>query len=375
MIFIGLFGIFAIAVILQIVLKKDWKILSYVFLTLIAIISSIRYGQGTDYFAYKNYFAHCSNNFWTALSDTSAHMNIGYRGITSLFKIAHLNYEIFIVAISIFMLFLYFKTIKKYSKSNLISVFILFSLYYQVYINSALRQALAMSIFFYAFFEYFLNNKHKKYILFVFIAGLFHGTVFIALFVYPIKFIYKRYNTLKLNIFYMIIALLGMVFDGTKIFRLILSLAKVGFPYESSGVSYMAVLYRVIMLIFIIYMYKTAEKSKVSENLKLTIYIYFWGVMFYLFISKAPILSRATVYLTLSSIIIIPNLIVISKNKINKICITIVLVAICSIMFFKGLDAFTKIGQYYHTGVTKYRYTTIFNKNEIHTYRNLKNDI
>ena len=177
MLFIYFFGIFATAVIFQTLLKKNWKMLSYIFLVGMVIISCFRYGQGTDYFAYKKYFENCSNHMLVALEDTTAHMNIGYRGLTSLFKIMNLNYEVFIVIFSIFILFMYFKTIKKYSKNSLLSIFILFSLYYQVYVNSALRQGLAMSIFFYAFFAYFLNYKNKRYILFIFIAGLFHGSV------------------------------------------------------------------------------------------------------------------------------------------------------------------------------------------------------
>ncbi len=94
----------------------------FIFLSiLLTIICIIRYGGGSDYFAYGWHFYQIPKNIIQAINYDS-HMDVGFRFIISIFRMLNLSYEGFICIISIFMLACYIYVINKYSENKVITI-------------------------------------------------------------------------------------------------------------------------------------------------------------------------------------------------------------------------------------------------------------
>lgn len=90
-----------------------------------------------------------------------------------------------LIVTSIFVNFSVYKFIKKYSKNILFSCLLYLTLNYYFTFICLMRQALAISIVLYGF-DYLINRKYFKYLIFVLLASQFHMSALIFLILIPI---------------------------------------------------------------------------------------------------------------------------------------------------------------------------------------------
>lgn len=112
----------------------------------LTLLSMFRFGFGMDYFSYLVHYTLNPSTIKDAISNQS-HVDVGFRIIMGVFKYFKLNYEVFIAGISLMIMFMYLRVINKNSKFKIMSLLIFFSVYYSIYVNSALRQGIAIVIF------------------------------------------------------------------------------------------------------------------------------------------------------------------------------------------------------------------------------------
>lgn len=337
----------------------------------LTIMSAIRYGSGSDYFAYMWHYKDTSKNLFRALTSES-HMNIGYKAVMSCFKALGFSYEAFIFILSIVLMGGITYLIWRNCRYKTMSLLVFYSIYYHIYINSALRQGITLVLFLWAFFTYLKKDKFIKYSLVILIGSLFHYSILITLIFPIIKFMYKIYADNKwLNLSLIVISIISFIFKGERLLHLVGGMFGITIHYESSSASILAILLRVILLGFILILYKYADKSKVSDFDKFQIYSYFIGVVIFIAVSNTPTLSRLTEFFSILDVFIIGNIIYHINNKSLKLISIIFSIMLVGVVFIKDQMSFINQGDYYEKSVLKYPYVTIFNKEKIFRERHV----
>lgn len=369
MIYISLFIIITILTLISGMLNSKKKIGFNILAVILTLMSMFRYGSGTDYFAYMYHYNNNPDNIVKAI-DYNSGMNIGYKVLMAISKNFNFTFEVFTLFLAIIVMGLFVITIARNSKYPMLSLLIFYGTYYQIYVNSALRQGIAMAIFVWAFFRFYKKNKTIKYITAILIASLFHYSVLITLLVPVFKIMYDRFfYNLKINIIIFMIGIMGLIFGGENILIKIANSFGILISYQSNGANLLAVLLRIILLFVVLILYKYSEKTKLSQFDRMCIYFYFINTVVFIFVCNMSILSRMTEYFSILDVFIISNIICEIKMKDIKLFSILFVIAIISTVFIKDQYAFLKEGKYYIKEVNKYPYVTIFNKYDIYNYR------
>lgn len=369
MIYIGLFITIVILTLNSTLLNTKNKIGFNILAIILMLMSMFRYGSGTDYFAYMYHYNINPDNIIKAINYESE-MNIGYRVLMAIFKQFNFTFENFVLFLSFIVMILFISTIIKNSKYPIVSLLIFYGSYYQIYVNSALRQGIAMAIFLWSFFKFFKKNEWIKYIISILIASLFHYSVLITLLAPILKIMYiKFFYNFKVNIIIFMIGILGFIFGGENILIKIANIFGITIHYSSDGANLLAVLLRVILLSVILILYKYSKKDALSQFDKMCMYFCFINTIMFIFFCNMSILSRMTEYFSLLDIFIIANIISVIKIRDIKFISVLIVISIISVVFIKDQNSFLKQGKYFVRELHKYPYVTIFNKYDIYNYR------
>lgn len=351
--------------------NKD-KIMFIAISTLLTLMSMFRYGSGTDFFGYMWHYNQNPNNITDAL-ELDSHMDIGYKIIMTISKSVNMEFEDFILIISLFMMTLFIYTIIKNSKFPILSLMIFYGFYYLVYITSSLRQGIAMTIFFWAFYRYYKKEKYLIYIIFIIIASTFHKSVLITLLIFMYDFLYKKYfiNS-QFNIMIGMFSILFFLLKGEKIVILVCNLLGIEMNYSSSGANLMAILLKIILVIFMFILYRNSD-GNIEKFDEKSMYIYYLNAVFFISISNISTLSRLTEYMCLLDIIICANFVYAVREKLLKLCSILFLILLTFVVFRKDLAAALVEGGYYTRDIKKYPYISVFNeKEEIYNHREVR---
>lgn len=372
MFYISLFLILLIGVWIQLFTKHTMKFLFVVLSLCLLLVTSCRYGLGTDYFSYQYHYNLIPHDFASVL-EADSHMDIGFRILMFIFKSYNLKFYIFTASIGFLTLILYLVTINKNSKKPIVSLFLLYSLYWLVYVNSALRQGLTMALFIFAFYQ-FVNTKNTvRYILIILLASLFHKTALIGLVVLVIHKFYRRlFNNKQFNILLGFIALFLFLIKGDIIIFNLLNAIGITISYQSSQANILAIMLRGINISLIYFLYRNIQCKDKTESLKFQIYLYFTSVLIFIATANTPIISRAIDFLMVIEIILVPNLLSSLSIRFDKLILTGTIVAISGVLFLKDMGADLTQGDYYNNKIQSYPYVTFFNRDDITKYRPIK---
>lgn len=349
--------------------NKIKNILFNILFMVLFIISSIRYGSGTDYFSYKSYYYLTSINIVEAINQ-NIHIDIGFRILFSICKSLNLTFENFIFLLNIIIFYFYYVAIKKYSKNKLLSLFILFANYYLIYINSIIRQGFVMSIFILIYYNYINDKKIFSYLIKILFLSLFHRVILITLIVPFLGNIYLKFGKIYfINIIIIILSFLSFLFKGEIAIISFLNKLGMNIQYGSLQANNLAILARLVTLLFAYICYKIIDRRKITYEDEISMYIYFINTCLFIAISNTQLLSRASDTLSCIEIIFLANI----TSKINEkgldIFMRFFIIIIMSLLFLNDLNGETHNGNYYKKGAIYYPYITIFNKNDILKYR------
>lgn len=146
----------------------------YIFFALL-IYSGLRYDVGWDYFAYADQIREAYNTGY--ISDRYEPLSLMLLMVGVLFKFYPLSFFLF----SLVSLTCVYLIIDKYSVNPLLSWLVYYSMPLFFYESlSTIRQGVALSLIVYAY-KYLVERKIANFILFIFIASLFHGSAVAAL--------------------------------------------------------------------------------------------------------------------------------------------------------------------------------------------------
>ncbi|MBC2852529.1 EpsG family protein [Cetobacterium sp. 2G large] len=167
--------------------KKAIRILSFFFLT---IIAGIRYNSGRDYMNYYQIYLENASGSTRFLNN-----EFGFYYLMKILNNLGVSYNSLLMLIAIFLLFtIYICFFRNYSKIYMgIFIFLVIEkLYFNIIAGSAIRQGIAIGFFILAV-ENYLNRKIIKYLIFCYIAILFHRSAIIGVFIPAIFLISKAF--------------------------------------------------------------------------------------------------------------------------------------------------------------------------------------
>lgn len=187
---------------LKMSLSNDKYINLYVFLLYIITTAMLcfRFGQGTDYFVYQDMF-----NSMTSLSQVSGyyHGEPLYLFLCFVFNYLTGDFRVFVAVISLAEMIMLWTFISRRSTNKAISVMIMITVMYLVYLLNAVRQGFAMSIFLCFGLELAEKRKWIKYFILCFILTFLHY-VSVIYFLVPLALKFKVQSIVLMLMIYFI---------------------------------------------------------------------------------------------------------------------------------------------------------------------------
>lgn len=145
----------------------------FCFLFLAAMLA-LRYGQGTDFFAYQN--------FYYQMSDTEirvpvpgVHGEIGYQFLTNIFRLLHLPFEAWVAFLAVIQMACLLRFLRRYHVDCVLSLLLAFPTLYLTYFVSGLRQGVAVAVFLGILFPMLEKKNYLGFIAGTVLCMLFHG--------------------------------------------------------------------------------------------------------------------------------------------------------------------------------------------------------
>ena len=140
---------------------------------LLAGMLALRYGQGTDFFAYQFYYYEMSDTvFDFPLPDV--HGEIGYQFLTNAFRLLHLPYEAFIFFLSVLQMGFLLAFFKHYHIDCVLALLLAMPTLYMTYFVSGLRQGVVLAAFLGVLFPLLEKKRYLAYLAGTLLCMLIH---------------------------------------------------------------------------------------------------------------------------------------------------------------------------------------------------------
>lgn len=350
--------------------KKEQISFFYIGSLFLFIMAIIRYGMGADYWGYYIMFNRVPSSITAIKPVQFLTTEPTFIILATLIKQMNFDFQLLIVIYSGLSFFFVYKTIKKFSCNWMLSLFIFFSNYYLVYTTNAMRQAVAIGIFIYAFFVYCEDNSIKKYLLMIVLAITFHYSAIILLFV---PFILKLPNFLFLKFSLFCFFALFCILTGYYIPFILLKFIVKFFPryayYSTFTINYLTVFFRFVIIFVILLLYHTT-KQQCDKFIVNSIIIYVFGGYLFFLLASISIFSRMVEYFFTLEIIFLPFLLLYRKKYLIEM--TLYKLFFCCLFSFlcvKDIQYFITEGNFKSNKLYDYPYITIFNKDSYEKYK------
>ena len=309
------------------------SLIIFIIFSFLFIFASIRYNMGTDYPVYFSFFESVKPlNFHPNYSFTSKYMEPMFMYVVAILK--HIfNSPIFYFSFwSFITLFFFWIGIKRESSHYILSIFILYCIFYHHYLFNTIRQGVVMGIFIYSL-KYILNRSTIKVLLISLFSSLIHSSGFLILVAYLVSFI-KLKNRIYPIILLMSSILIWKMGLGEQFFTFIaikfqnfvpnLYMYVKLFFYDHN---FIQVLQRLLLLIPLIYYYPIlSDDDKFSKLFS----IYFFGAIIYFsFGFFGLFITRINMFFRILEILLIPMLYQKIKNNSQKLIIQFCIMIWC----------------------------------------------
>jgi len=299
-------------------------------------VAGLRYGVGTDFFAYEQWFRH----YLAYPIRFDNYQDLGFSVMIKGLQLFTDSPQILFFVSALITNILVMMFIKKNTDLYDLGFFLFITLYFYYSSLNIMRQWIAISIFLFSL-KYAFDKKFIKYILLVLIASTFHAS---ALLMLPIYFTF-RFKAKFTNIFVLFIISFLIAFNFNTI---VIKLANF-FPFlnaerylsyfdssfATSGGGGWA--YSIILIATFILMLFC--KNKYELNIKYGdkhFILLIFATVFSFFAPSSMIFSRLQLFLMPIAIICIPNLVKIQKPK-ERVLITVIIILLGVLYMYRTL--------------------------------------
>lgn len=337
MIFLFYFFVLIVFSLFEVFQKKtNWRWFNIVY-AILAGMTIIRYGVGTDFFNYKLMYEETPAIGKGNVLDMY-HGEVGYLFFSSLFKTFNFNFWIFNGFVALASMSLFYKGIRKYCIYPFMSLMIFYAIFYFTYPFNAIRHGLTLALFWGILLELLLKKQYFLYYVLILIGSLFHISLVFCV-VCPLLF------RLKLNFKYFFFGgMVGVLFPLGFFIKNFLPgymYARLVF-YADEELSIWAIIIRLIFAIPILYVVNKYGDNTSIQLRKLG-YLYLFGIIVYVsFISCAFVASRLNIYFRLLEMVLLPMFIFCFNNKFNRFMLFVYLSLLLGGVLVKNINMLIK---------------------------------
>ena len=358
-----------IALVFGVVLSHKYKekenIIYIVYILILWVILSIRYGQGTDYFSYNTLADMCDNFNQVIFNYKDIHSEIGMR---FLYFVFHGNFTLLIFVVSTYQMYMLHRFIWKYSVDKMLTLAMFYPMFAMVFYFSVIRQGIVIATFLGVMYGLLKKRETKKYCIICICLATVHVTALILLSFPLITKLSKK----QIEIMFGVSILCAVLLQTTYKLNGSLGFEKLDY-YYNSDLHVLGILSKVFMLVFVVILFVLRYKRYKDESLEIRdeMKIFISGFSFYIaFLAFQNVGTRLIIYFNVMLLIIVPYLFT-KKIKFRKMLLG-VLMGYLLIMNVKTLNAEIVQGDYNKgINVFNYPYVTIFNKEDIFKYRSI----
>lgn len=332
---------------------------AFSFICLTAFLA-LRYAQGADWPAYNYIFVSAPNKIdFSSIYYTDAfHSEIGWKLINNSWRSFGFNFTSLSVIVSLVEMVFLNRFLTRYSTNRALSLLLTLPVVYLIYFFSAMRQGLVIAIFL-GFMVPILEKGHLgQYVLLDLLLATIHS-VSLLLLIIPLFIKLKNKNIYLLIV---ICAILGI--GLSPVLRAFVTL--LGITYESSEISPLALVYRLIMYSIVVMLY--SGRKSVDEATEMLFKCYSSGLCIYLLFCSNELMSSrfAAPQMAIECALIASLLRGQSKQG---LALLLCIITICSVMYLKNIStAIDQSGYVKGVSAINYPYISIFNSDDIFTY-------
>lgn len=291
---------------------KDSIFLILVFLILFILVGSREMTRGNDTMEYIRIFKECGIK-GISFFNYNTYYERGYL----LFNILVFQFfdkpRIFLYILSFIFNYSVYKFIKDNSKNYLASVLMYITLLFFYQSMSMMRQFFSLSIVLLSF-RLVKNRKLFLYIIMIFIASLFHSTAWLALLIYPMYYLKYTRKRVAIIIIFSFIVFIGI----NEVYPLVSSLLNRSTYYSSmiGNKNFGNFISTLIYLVIYVFSMHVIKNGSIEKN-GFYLYSFIFTMAIFLISINMAVLSRASQYFSILSIVALPNLIEenVTKNK------------------------------------------------------------
>jgi len=252
-----------------------------------------------------------------------------YIYLNSIFTNLGISYEVFFGFIAAITWYFFIKGSYRFSFLLPLMVFFLLTSGFFFFSHSAIRQSIAIAIFFYSI-KFIIEGKFNKYIIFILVASLFHQS---ALMLLPIYFLRKVQFNRNIVIILYILSFSKIIKDFIyqyilyalpKMFLSVDSLSIYGHYMEGARVTgsdsmKVGVGFFIINLAYFYTILKSKKILKFQPSLSIYYTIFFISVLLFNMFWNVELIYRLDLYLLISFVMVFSATIYYSITKIEKI--------------------------------------------------------
>lgn len=318
-------------------LKDKFKKNTLLFLSSVPLLIIIwtRFGIGADYFSYEDMYTRLGVQSLSAMFSNYVDIEVGYKLIMYPFRALNIPFFVYLGIINSAATLLLFKWISDNSEDDTLSILLFYSMFFFVWILSAIRQSISLSVGLYFLFNKKKDIGLKKSIMLILMLSLIHRASLILL----VFLLLREFKwTQKRQMAFMGLSLVSTFLPLAKLlafFSFVPGVTKVIQHYlKDSYVFYdfPGLIRLAIFAVVILFYNKLKDKKKIVDPL-----LYGFSIYFLLKFSEITA-SRATIYTFFLLIIVVPeiiNLISINRTKVMKIAISTMMVSFSFVYYLK----------------------------------------
>lgn len=341
---------------------------------LLAGMLALRYGQGTDFFAYQFYYYEMSDTvFDFPLPDV--HGEIGYQFLTNAFRLLHLPYEAFIFFLSVLQMGFLLAFFKRYHIDCVLALLLAMPTLYMTYFVSGLRQGVVLAAFLGVLFPLLEKKRYLAYLAGTLLCMLIHTVAVVFLLALLAQRI-QKVSTLQLLT--LAAWLLGAVIalPATQEFLRSLNIWALWYYLRVTGISWAAVAERLLFLALVTWLYEKLRRlGRLNDAFVLGYRCYLMAMALY----GALIINSTTASRMASGMRYIEILLLVyaarQMTRASRCLLVAALIAVQSFMYVKNVHTFLEQGAYQAgLNVWNYPYVSVFNEEEIYQYRSVPHE-
>ena len=360
-------------------------------ITFMFILLAFRYGQGEDYYNYKSIYKYAKNYDLRNLAYymQNERFEVGWIIINRIAYITNIGFTGLCICLALIEILLIDRFLKYFRVHNKpLTLLLLLPSFYYVFLFSGMRQGLVMSIFAGILLPLLVERKIIIYILLVICTAQFHTMAYMYILLAGIVFGYDKYFespkitqrnpkiTFKsLKIFLtatsLILCIIGYLLYELGVVKQIYERLPVTISgHFNLSMSIGAILYRLTMLMIMIFISKVVKENRVNNIL---IFCYLIAVNTFFALSGVTLLANRLFVLIgiVIEAVFIDEYIKESRKRNNALILVMILVVVCGGVYVKNINARIENTRYLpsSTNIFDYRWDNIFSPKNIENYK------